>query len=227
MTEVLELHQAQGALEHLEAWLAERGFFVPGGEKLEAALYLGYGLSETLRRTSAPPPPEPCALPLVACRVRDAAAVRPSRYVGYDDNSDVEVPPAHAGVAADVDGSPFHVGGWRRTWLSSAYASAVEAVRAAIARGDVYQVNLVQHLSAAFAGDAGALAARLRRLTPHNRERAPMFFRGNGWAVALGVAGALPRASRAQGLDDADQGHTASRARARSSASRRRTPPST
>ena len=41
-------------------------------------------------------------------------------------------------VAADVDGAD--------------YASAVERVRAAIARGDVYQVNLVQHLSAPFAG---------------------------------------------------------------------------
>ena len=33
------------------------------------------------------------------------------------------------------------------------YAAAVEAVRDAIARGDVYQVNLVQHLSAPFAGE--------------------------------------------------------------------------
>ena len=49
----------------------------------------------------------------------------------------------------------------------------------AIARGDVYQVNLVQHLSASFAGDPGALAARLARLNPHNREP----YRGDGWAV--------------------------------------------
>ena len=71
MTETLELHRAPGALDRLEAWLAERGFFAPGGEKLEAAVYLGYGLSETLRRTPAPPPAEPCVLPLVACRVRE------------------------------------------------------------------------------------------------------------------------------------------------------------
>ena len=39
------------------------------------------------------------------------------------------------------------------------YAAAVERVRDAIARGDVYQVNLVQHLSAAFDGAPGAVAA--------------------------------------------------------------------
>ena len=62
------------------------------------------------------------------------------------------------------------------------YAAAVGRVREAIARGDVYQVNLVQHLSASFAGDPGALAARLAHLNPHNREP----YRGDGWAVVSG-----------------------------------------
>jgi para-aminobenzoate synthetase component 1 len=39
-------------------------------------------------------------------------------------------------------------------------------VRAAIARGDVYQVNLVQHLSASFDGDPCALAAAFAPLRP-------------------------------------------------------------
>ena len=47
---------------------------------------------------------------------------------------------------------------------------AVERVRDAIARGDVYQVNLVQHLAAEFAGDPGALAARLARPAAHTIE---------------------------------------------------------
>jgi para-aminobenzoate synthetase component 1 len=60
-------------------------------------------------------------------------------------------------------------------------------VRAAIARGDVYQVNLVQHLSATFAGRPRALAARLANLTQPND--APLgdsdwrLFEAEGWAI--------------------------------------------
>ena len=49
---MLELHSPEGAFERIEAYLRERGFFAPGSENLEAALFLGYGLSEPLRRTS-------------------------------------------------------------------------------------------------------------------------------------------------------------------------------
>ena len=52
-------------------------------------------------------------------------------------------------------------------------------MRAAIARGDVYQVNLVQHLSAPFAGDPAALAAALAPLRPLQ----PRPFAGAGWAI--------------------------------------------
>ena len=55
----------------------------------------------------------------------------------------------------------FRIGEWVQTWSSEDYAAAVEQVRAAIARGDVYQVNLVQHLSAPFSGDPRALARAL------------------------------------------------------------------
>jgi para-aminobenzoate synthetase component 1 len=65
---------------------------------------------------------------------------------------------------------------WSRTWSDDAYAAAIEEVRAAIARGDVYQVNLVQHLRAPFEGDAHALAAALG---PLHRQT----FAGDGWAV--------------------------------------------
>jgi para-aminobenzoate synthetase component 1 len=59
------------------------------------------------------------------------------------------------------------------------YALAIESVREAIARGDVYQVNLVQHLSAPFAGDPAGLAERLAPLQPLHPE--PLA--GDGWAV--------------------------------------------
>ena len=53
------------------------------------------------------------------------------------------------------------------------------AVREAIARGDVYQVNLVQHLSASFSGDPASLAEKLAPLRPLY----PRPFVGDGWAI--------------------------------------------
>ena len=155
---MLELRTAEGAFEAVEAWLRERGFFAPGGEELVADLFLGYGLSASLRRGRSPAPAEPCpALPLAACVVR-----RP-RYVYRDDN----------------DGDGFAIGTWRRSWPAEAYAAAVAAVRRSIARGDVYQVNLVQHLWAPFAGDVEALATALAPVGGARRLLA-----GEGWAVA-------------------------------------------
>lgn len=156
--DALEIDEPVGAFERIEAWLGDRGFFAPGGEGLVADLYLGYGLSATIRRRHTAAPPEPCPLPLAAC------SVRPREYVVEYDNDHGEAPV---------------FGPWQQTWSPRDYAVAVGRVRDAIARGDVYQVNLVQHLSADFAGTAGALAARLAGLSPHNREP----YRGDGWAV--------------------------------------------
>lgn len=87
----IEIDEAADASERLEAWLRDQGFFVPGGDDLVADRYLGYGLSATLRRSSAPAPPEPCRLPLAAC------AVGGSRYDVNNDNTldpgSFEVPP--------------------------------------------------------------------------------------------------------------------------------------
>ena len=146
---MLELHSPAGAFEQIEAYLRERGFVAPGDEGWEADLYLGYGLSEPLRRTASPAPPEPCPLPLAAVAVRETT--------GSD--------PGHAGI-----------GQWRRSWSDAEYIEAVEAVRAAIGRGDVYQVNLVQHLAASFEGSADALADRLGSFRPRR-------LAGDGWAI--------------------------------------------
>jgi len=72
--------------------------------------------------------------------------------------------------------TPFRIGEWSRTWTDEQYGAAIEDVREVIRRGDVYQVNLVQHLSAPFEGDAAALAAALGPL--HART-----FEGDGWAI--------------------------------------------
>ena len=152
---MLELWSHERAFELLEEYLRSEGFLGGGAERVVADVFLGYGLSQALRRNAAPPPPEPCRLPLLACRIR----------------------PADEPVPAD---GGLRIGDWETTWDEAAYADAVEAVRAAIERGDVYQVNLVQHLSAPFAGDPSRLAARLAPLRPlHPRPLA-----GDGWAVA-------------------------------------------
>src|SRR5207302_1035430 len=62
---MLELYEADGAFETLEAYLAEEL-----REGLVADVYLGYGLGEPLRREHWPAPPEPCPLPLLAAQVR-------------------------------------------------------------------------------------------------------------------------------------------------------------
>ena len=152
----LELREPEDAFRRIEDWLRTRGFFAPGGEELVADIYLGYGLSQGIRRGTSPSPPEPCsALPLTACRVR---------------------PAERSGQFAVED---CHIGAWEQTWTAAEYRAAVEEVRSAIARGDVYQVNLVQHLSAPFSGDPNALAVRLVPLRP----RYSVPFVAEEWAV--------------------------------------------
>jgi para-aminobenzoate synthetase component 1 len=151
---VFELRSPEGAFAAIEDYLREAGFFGGEAEDVVADLYLGYGLSSSLRRGTHPDPPEPCPLPLAACRVR---------------------PDTQPSVAV----ADFRIGEWSRTWDEEAYASAVEAVKDAIERGDVYQVNLVQHLSAPFAGDPAGLATALVPLRPLH----PWPLSGEGWTI--------------------------------------------
>jgi para-aminobenzoate synthetase component I len=100
---------------------------------------------------SAPSAPEPCHLPKVAYSL--------------------EPPEPATGT--------FRTGKWHTTWSPAAYTSAIETVRGAIYEGDVYQVNLVQHLRADFEGDPLALATALAPLRP--QEGAAL--QGDGWAI--------------------------------------------
>jgi para-aminobenzoate synthetase component 1 len=77
------------------------------------------------------------------------------------------------------DDKTYSIGSWTPTSARDDYESAIQLVREAIARGDVYQVNVVQHLWAPFSGDPGALAAALAPLSPLHSEP----FVGEGWAV--------------------------------------------
>jgi para-aminobenzoate synthetase component 1 len=101
---------------------------------------------------NTPPKDEPCALPRIAAA------------------------PAKLSDTFKVSDTSLRVGEWQRSWSDHEYTAAVDEVRAAIARGDVYQVNLVQHLSAPFAGDPEGLAAALGPLHAQT-------FLGDGFAI--------------------------------------------
>jgi para-aminobenzoate synthetase component 1 len=137
----------------LDDHLRSHGFFEGRAEGV-ADVFIAYALSDELRRGTAPAPPEPCSLPRAACLIRDDAEPDPSSR-------------------------PYSIGRWERTWSDGEYRAAIEAVRAAIARGDVYQVNLVQHLQARFSGGVGELARALAPLSPLE----PRPLSGDSWSI--------------------------------------------
>jgi para-aminobenzoate synthetase component I len=155
VTTVLEVWAGDDPFAALEDYLDEADLFARGD--LVANVFLGYGLSHALRRASWPDPPEPCRLPLLAARVHPRD----------------ERPPEPGALT---------IGEWRRSWDDDGYAAAIEAVQEAIGRGDVYQVNLVQHLRAPFQGDPAGLAPLLAPLQPLHPE--PLT--GDGWAIVSG-----------------------------------------
>jgi para-aminobenzoate synthetase component 1 len=71
---------------------------------------------------------------------------------------------AGPGPATPPAGAHGPVAGWRTTWSDAEHAASVEQVRSAIARGDVYQANVVGHRTAAHRSDPRALAATVSRL---------------------------------------------------------------
>ncbi len=163
-----------GAFEALEEYLAED--LRPG---VVADLYLGYGLSPRCAASRRPHRPSRAALPLAACRIRREA----------------EAVPAGHGT--------FRAGEWEQTWATTTTPPGSRRCATAIARGDVYQVNLVQHLSAPFEGEPAGLAAPLAPLRPLD----PRPFVGDGWAI-VSASPELFLARRGDRLrDDADQGH--------------------
>ena len=196
---MLELFQPDGAWGALDAYLEEELWARPDRA---ADLFLHYGLSAPLRRDATLAPPEPCRLPLVACSVRDIRTPRKRT------SNSLLLPRFRVGSA------------WESTWADADYLEAVEAVRAAIARGDVYQVNLVRHLSAVFDGDPSALANALAPLRPLHG--VPLV--GDGWTIVSAspelllsrrgrrvwtcpIKGTRPAGVRVEGVKDAAE-HT-------------------
>ncbi|ABP54822.1 chorismate-binding protein [Salinispora tropica] len=88
--------------------------------------------------------------------------------------------PASRGRPARRRSSGWWLGAWAESWAPWQHADAVRAVRAAIGRGDVYQVNLVGHAAARYAGDPLPALARLGAL-PGARYAGVLT--GAGWAI--------------------------------------------
>ncbi|MGQ5265091.1 chorismate-binding protein [Micromonospora sp. ZYX-F-536] len=72
------------------------------------------------------------------------------------------------------------LGEWTESWTPRQHADAVDAVRAAIGRGDVYQTNLVGHAAARYTGDPLPALSRLGAL-PGARYGGVLT--GDGWAI--------------------------------------------
>lgn len=93
------------------------------------------------------------------------------------------VRPAVAGpsAAGSVGTAGWSVGPWAPSWTPREHAEAVRRVRAAIADGDVYQVNVVGHAAAPYRGDP---LPALRRVAGLPGARYPAVLTGDGWALA-------------------------------------------
>ncbi|WP_074310190.1 chorismate-binding protein [Micromonospora cremea] len=124
-----------------------------------AALYLSAAAGAQL--AGAPPEaPDPTpALPDLAVVVYDHGAARTP-------------PPGPP--------TPWWLGEWTESWTPRQHADAVDAVRAAIGRGDVYQTNLVGHAAARYTGNPLPALSRLGAL-PGARYGGVLT--GDGWAI--------------------------------------------
>jgi para-aminobenzoate synthetase component 1 len=122
-------------------------------------------------RAVAAPTPVPAVPDLVAvvyAAVQSAPAF-PDRGPAWTDRGRAPAAPQWA------------LGPWRESWTRAEHAAAVDRVRAAIAAGEVYQVNLVGHASAPYTGDPGPALHRVAAL-PGARYAGGLA--GEGWTIA-------------------------------------------
>ncbi len=96
--------------------------------------------------------------PLACFAIGPAPSIEPA--IRPPDNEPGQPSTAHD-PATDVTDSTDDPGAWRCAWTKEQHAAGVERVRAAIAAGTTYQVNLTTDLRRAFDGDPLALYARL------------------------------------------------------------------
>lgn len=119
------------------------------------------------RHSPVPAVPELAAVALRSGGVEDGPVMRP-------------------GLACGV------VGEWGMSWTDDAHAAAVESVRQAIGRGDLYQANVVGHRSAPHRADPLDLAAAVAGLPGASYAGV---LAGQGWAVGCGSPEQVVRVS--------------------------------
>ncbi|MET8282013.1 chorismate-binding protein [Micromonospora sp. NPDC005174] len=91
--------------------------------------------------------------------------------------------------------APWWLGPWTESWTPDQHAAAVDAVRAAIGRGDIYQTNLVGHATAPYTGDP---LPALRRLGALPGARYGGVLTGEGWAIGCASPETLIEAHHGQ-----------------------------
>jgi para-aminobenzoate synthetase component 1 len=91
----------------------------------------------------------------------------------------VAVAVTRSGTSAEPPLSPPRLGEWRTSWTDAEHAAAVEEVRQAIARGDVYQANVVGHRSASYDGSPLDVARAVAAIPGAYAG----VLAGEGWAV--------------------------------------------
>ncbi|MDG6106530.1 chorismate-binding protein [Dactylosporangium aurantiacum] len=144
----LEWHSGDGGdpLSILAAFLADAGLPVSDVSASPRVTDTVCGAAVLLAPPSAVASPAPGVPDLVAVVYGHTPADRPA------------VP----GVAGGVP--PSRLGAWTPSWSPAEHAAAVGAVRDAIARGDVYQANVVGHASAPMRGDPRGALRRVAAL---------------------------------------------------------------
>ncbi|MFJ6197937.1 chorismate-binding protein [Micromonospora sp. NPDC092111] len=174
--------------------LVERGRYewhvTDGGDPAaQVARFLaGHGLPvDDLTRPAGHRPDGPCGAALYVSAAAGATMVgapagAPSPVPALPDVVAVVYGHACAPVSAPAApaGPGWWLGPWQESWTPRQHAEAVQAVRAAIARGDVYQVNVVGHAAARYTGDPRPALARLAGL-PGARYGGTLH--GAGWSI--------------------------------------------
>ncbi len=147
-------------LEVLTAFLSEHDLVrEPAAQSGDTAVALLLGAVGCARVAGVP-----------AGRSSPVPAVPELAAVAYRTGRAPAAPPQRSGA----------VGPWAASWSDAQHADAVERVREAIARGDVYQANVVGHRSAPHTADPVALAGAVAGLPGAVYGGV---LAGDGWAV--------------------------------------------
>jgi para-aminobenzoate synthetase component 1 len=117
------------------------------------------------------------AAPTPAPAVPDVVAIG----YAHDTRPPAEPPLVEPSRVEPARGGGWWLDRWEPSWTPQQHAAAVGRVRAAIAAGDVYQVNIVGHASARYCGDP---AGALRRVAALAGARYGGTLAGPGWALA-------------------------------------------